>query len=596
MPRTVPPRALRLPEPHVARCEVVLSPAVTIPANPYRCHLAAAGLILLSVVLRLVYLVFDCPPDLAPDEAHYWHWSRHLDWSYYSKGPLVAWLIRASCEVCGGSGVLAVRLPALFCHAALLAGWYVLASGVLRSPRAGLAVVTLALTLPPVSAGAVLMTIDAPFLACWCWALVGVWKAVAGGSRVPHSLPPPLWGRSAEGRVGGDSSSVPPTLTLPHQGGGDQKGSWFWNATTLWWLFAGVCAALGVLAKYPMLLLPVAVGAFLVTQRRCEFRRPGFWLFVGLTFLALVPILVWNANHDWVSIRHVFAQADAGGVRLLGLLGFAAGQFGLLLGFWFVAFVAAGWQFRRSTDTGLSLAWWASVPVWGVFLVASIRGAGQVNWPVAAYIAGLVLAVAWVREQWHVRWVRNGLIFAVCLGLGISFVLHFPATVRPVLASLTGSPTEKTPAPIRKLDPMCRLLGWRILAAEVDAVRDRVTQDTGRDPVLAGMVWTIPGELAFYCRGHPEAYSFGSALADRHSQYDLWRPNPVADAQAFRGRSFVYVGDEIPTATDVFERVEPPIRVVHTENGVPVAAWTIWVGHGFKGFANLRAGAGPARY
>ena len=27
---------------------------------------------------------------------HYWDWSRHLDWSYYSKGPLVAWLIRGS--------------------------------------------------------------------------------------------------------------------------------------------------------------------------------------------------------------------------------------------------------------------------------------------------------------------------------------------------------------------------------------------------------------------------------------------------------------------------------------------------------------------
>ena len=104
------------------------------------------------------------------------------------------------------------------------------------------------------------------------------------------------------------------------------------------------------------------------------------------------------------------------------------------------------------------------------------------------------------------------------------------------------------------------------------------------------MVWTTPGELSFYCRGHPEAYSLGLALADRHSQYDLWRPNPLADAQAFRGRTFLYVGEEIPDAADVFDRVEPPVRVVHAEDGVPVAVWTVWVGHGFRGFPRARPG------
>src|SRR6266567_4418985 len=117
------------------------------------CKRLAFGLILLSVVFHLAYLAFGCPLDLSPDEAHYWQWSRHLAWSYYSKGPLVAWLIRASCEVFGplseslvGSPMLAVRLPAVACHAALLAGWYVLAASTLKSHRAALAMVALAMT------------------------------------------------------------------------------------------------------------------------------------------------------------------------------------------------------------------------------------------------------------------------------------------------------------------------------------------------------------------------------------------------------------------------------------------------------------------
>src|SRR5262245_20707278 len=65
----------------------------------------AGCVILASVALTFAYVWVDCPLGLAPDEAHYWEWSRKLDWGYYSKGPLVAWLIRGSCELFGGLSV-----------------------------------------------------------------------------------------------------------------------------------------------------------------------------------------------------------------------------------------------------------------------------------------------------------------------------------------------------------------------------------------------------------------------------------------------------------------------------------------------------------
>src|SRR5262245_46125291 len=76
--------------------------------SPARYRWAAWTLIVCVSVLRLIYLAFWCPLDLAPDEAYYWDWSRQLDWSYHSKGPLVAWLIRLSCD-CFGNTMLAVR-------------------------------------------------------------------------------------------------------------------------------------------------------------------------------------------------------------------------------------------------------------------------------------------------------------------------------------------------------------------------------------------------------------------------------------------------------------------------------------------------------
>src|SRR5207253_2471216 len=148
-------------------------------SKAWKYRLAAAALIVGAAGLRIFYLAHDCPLDLAPDEAHYWDWSRHLDWSYYSKGPLVAYLIRLGCELAGGwsrqwtaTDVLAVRLPAVVCGSLLLASLYVLTIQVYGRPRLALAVVALALTLPAIAAGSSLMTIDAPYACCWGWALV----------------------------------------------------------------------------------------------------------------------------------------------------------------------------------------------------------------------------------------------------------------------------------------------------------------------------------------------------------------------------------------------------------------------------------------
>jgi Dolichyl-phosphate-mannose-protein mannosyltransferase len=537
------------------------------PAPPPRLResLLATAVVLASAAVSFAYVWVRCPLELAPDEAHYWDWSRKLDWNYYSKGPLVAWLIRGSCELLGplsvrltGDLAAAVRFPAALCHAATLAGWYVLAAGVFRSPRAGLAVVALAATMPLVRAGAVVMTIDPPFLACWCWALVCVWKALA-----PVSAP--------NGRLG-------------------------------WWGGAGVFTAFGVLAKYTMVLFPAAVVAFLLFHRRSEFRQAGVWVLLAGAGLACVPVVMWNARHDWVSFRHVFGQVGGGGApatwfRWLGPAIFAGGQLGMLFGLWLVAFLAAAWRFRpaREPDAGVRLLWWCSVPIWCLFAAASFVKAGQPNWPAPAYVSGFVLAVGWVREQFggrHTRAVAWCLAVNVVVGLAFVFALHFPAAVRPVFAKIAGPPTEANPAPIRRIDITARLAGWKTLAAEVDRLRERVVSDTGREPVVAGTYWTLPGQLRFHCAGHPDTYSVGIPnRSDRHSQYDFWRPNPVADAQEFRGRTFVIVGDIGPAMLAAFDRVELPLVVTHAEDGVPVEVWRVWVCHGFRGFDDPAAHA-----
>lgn len=496
-------------------------------------------------VFRLWYVLAGCPFDLAPDEAHYWDWSRHPDWSYYSKGPLVAWLIRASCAVCGDTP-LGVRLPAVLCGALLSAGLYVLASRTTGRESLGLAAVAASLTLPAFHAGGVLMTIDAPFACLWTWALVAGHKAAVLGNR---------WA----------------------------------------WLAVGLLVALGTLAKFTMLLFPVCLGLYLLADRE-RLRRswPGLLAVAAFALAAMLPVLEWNARNGWVTFRHVGGQA---GVTVesagpLGLVRFVGEQFGLLGGVWLVAWLAA--VRRPAGDPARAWLWWMSVPVVAGFAVVSLRTRVQPNWPLVGYLAGLVLAVDWCAAAFRSpsptvrRATAGGLAVGSLLGVGMSAFLLYPVPFRPALLTIAGPPTARQPLPIRRFDPTCRLHGWREVAAVADGVCEEVRKE-GCEPVLAGSNWTIPGELAFYGRGHPEVVCVGPGAGDRRSQYECWHPNPIDDPTVYLGRTFVLVSHgPPPDVVDAFDRVEEPILVTHRHAGVAVWECSVTVCRGFRGFRPAR--------
>ncbi|MCI0459584.1 MAG: glycosyltransferase family 39 protein [Gemmataceae bacterium] len=518
----------------------------TPSATPWR--VLACLLVVGSAALRVFYLSCACPLDLSPDEAHYWDWSRHLDWSYYSKGPLVAYLIRLGCAL-AGTEMLAVRLPAVVCGALLLAGLYVLTVQVTRREGLALAVVVFALTLPPVAAGSTLMTIDAPYTCCWCWALVLAHRAVFGCS------------------------------------------GWAW-------LLGGLVVGLGILAKYTMVLFVPSLGLFLLTSQthRRLLARPGFWVLAGVAALCCLPIFLWNAQNGWVSLLHVGGQAGLTerhlGLNWSGPVVFVGVQFCLLLGFWFVVWVramVAHAPWRESRPQWCYL-WWMSAPMFVVFLLFALKnGGGEPNWPLTAYLSGLVLAVSWLASEYaRARGSYRGVVIgstalACGLGLGLIVLMHDSAWAHPLMERLAGPPAPERPIPLRRLDPTCRLRGWRELAEEVDRVCAELRQQ-GSEPVLAGSGWSLPGALGFYCQGQPTVYSLGLALGERRSQYDLWRPNPVWDSEQFRGRTFVFVGQGAEALRQAFDEVGPPRMVTHTVNGRAVARWTVTVCRGYRGF------------
>jgi 4-amino-4-deoxy-L-arabinose transferase-like glycosyltransferase len=225
--------------------------------TPLRCRMIFAVLMVLGFLGHLRYLTNDCPIDLSGDEAHYWEWSRHPDISYYSKGPMVAWLIRASCAMLGDT-MPAVRMPALFLAigSSILTYWLTLK--LFQSDRLALCAVLLNHLVPMFVAGSVLMTIDPPFFFFWGLATCFAVKAIF-----------------------------------------DEK-KWAWIAM-------GLAIGLGFWAKFTMLVWLAGLLVFLFLDRdsRRWLRTPWPWIATIIALLFAIPTLIWIHRHNYVTFRQI---------------------------------------------------------------------------------------------------------------------------------------------------------------------------------------------------------------------------------------------------------------------------------------------------
>ena len=230
------------------------------PEIPTRLPAPPCGAIVAVMLAQTVFLLWGCDWDLCGDEAEYWAWSRKLDWSYFSRGPVVAWLIRLGTELLGGlslkltgSLMFAVRFPCVILGG--LTAWAVYRLAVLTtsSQRTGLIAVLLLPAIPIFALGGVIVTSDTPLVCCWAWA--AVWSLSSRAKRTTFE-PGSRQARSAL------SASSPNTHSSRS-------------------LRRSVCSCSSADAS------PAACGL-------------GFWVMSLLSCgLGLLPIGIWNAQHGW---------------------------------------------------------------------------------------------------------------------------------------------------------------------------------------------------------------------------------------------------------------------------------------------------------
>ena len=361
--------------------------------------------ITLAVTVARLALLVASGLGFHGDEAQYWSWSQDLDWGYYTKPPMIAWLIGATTVVCGDAEWCArAGSPLLHAGTSLLCG---LIGGRLFDPRTGFWAGLLFLTLPAVSFSSAVISTDVPLLFFWALALYALLRVL--DSRSPA-----------------------------------------------WCIVLGIAIGLGLLSKYAMAYF--VIGTVLACA---SFREHRWFLTSPYMFgaslpagLLVIPNLAWNQAHGWATVAHVGQNANLGGTlfhpgEAAGFLGEQAGVFGPLL------LAALAWRtvqlIRGRADRREAWLFCFCLPTLAIVTVQAFLSRANANWAATAYVSATIVVAGWA--------VNEGRLWLPKISVG----LHAAAALMLALFFL-GLPGIEPPI---KSDPLRRMRAWPESAARV---------------------------------------------------------------------------------------------------------------------------------
>jgi 4-amino-4-deoxy-L-arabinose transferase-like glycosyltransferase len=350
--------------------------------SAFRRLLAVAMLIAAMTALRVIYASLI---DLRTDEAYYWTWSKENVLSFLDHPPMIAWFIRFGTAIFGDTN-FGVRFAGVL---AMLVTQLLLAD-IVRRVTHDLRAVVLAVLMPEAAVYyGLLMAKVAPDVALIPFAVAMVWALI----RLSESNDP------------------------------------------RWWLAAGLFAGLALLSKLTAVMLLPAVAAFMLVPhgRRRWLLSPYPWAAALMALVVFLPVVIWNAEHDWASFRFQFVRAAATHELSFRTIGdFIGLQFGLV-GPILLPVVLSGaalmaWRgYRRSDAVAVLLSTSVLVPFCYFFWKSMSLRVGD-TWPMFIWPIGFATAAINMatlpREGWSARMIKSTRFWAnAAIASGIVLVV-----------------------------------------------------------------------------------------------------------------------------------------------------------------------------
>ena len=450
---------------------------------------AKKGFLLCLVVLTTYRILCLLQPHfvLFYDEAYYYHWSLNLDWGYYSKPPVVAWVIAFFTSVFGDTA-FAVKLGAPILYAGAAVFVYLIAE-MLAGARAACFSGWVFLTSILVGYNSLFITTDAPLLFFWA---ATIWSFLKS-----------------------QQSEVSSAGALKY------------------WFLTGLFCGLGMLSKYTMGALPLSLFLYLLSTEkgRQQLVTVGPWVaavFAGLIFSSNI---IWNFQNEFVALRHTseISGVDSDWFNPGKLLEFVGAQFLVFGPVWAWLLIRRAWSQSKgkigSSSNSDRILWFCILPLLAVICAQALLSHAFVNWAGPVYVAGSVLVGISLAARQDRLWLWAGVINLILLSL----FSHWP-----ILMDAAGVQRDKS------IDPYFRVLGWDQVA---DGVAPYLQED--ESILLASESRKLLAVLGFYATpGEFRLARWSENPEDIRDYYDL-RVN-LRNYQSDAQQSFLWVSETQP--------------------------------------------------
>lgn len=456
------------------------------------------GSILLLKTLFIVWLIVQNPIQLGPDEAQYWTWSRKLDFGYYSKPPAIAWQIWLGCATFGQTE-LGVRIGSVLISILIAIGVYQLAKACqLDTQTSSWAGVIMAVT-PLGFLSALFAITDTGMVLFWTLALIvcvkddkpndlllGVIIAIGALFKWPiyfFWLVRLVWGYWHRPLFRWTSQRETTAQIPKHKGAKTQSFLYvFAPLRFLIWIFADRSLVFGI----------------------------------AISLLGLFPSLIWNANHEWVTFRHVFATINVEnppteehpGIGSGNPLDFIGAQAALLSPIFFILLLLSLKGLTNSAESFKArFCGWSCFVILGFYILLSFVKKMQGNWCDFVYPAGIVWLTYYTvnRFRSYRVWMLSGALLSLALVL-LAFSIPFIQAHALFV---------KHPIPYR-INPFKHNLGWLELAPALE----KAGYDPSKDFLLSDKYQTS-SLLSFYGPLQKRAY-FLNIQGTRLNQFSFW--------------------------------------------------------------------------
>lgn len=389
-------------------------------------------------MLFLLRLWFMLKANLLVEEAYYWNYSTHLDYSYLDHPPMVALLIKLGTSILHATEI-GVRIATLPCW--ILTCYFSVRLTNLINKDAGWYAILFLSILPFFYIHSLIITPDIPLILSWAASLYYLYQALV--------------------------------LT--------KANSWYW---------AGFWLGIGLLSKYTIILVPLSTLFYLLIDKRARqwfFRKEPYYCAL-IAFILFTPVVYWNATHHWESFLFQSAHRfqDSFHFSFHKLIGLAliyltpAGCLGLWILFTkkYSTLLPQRSTFFFQTFTLIPLIF---------FSLFSLTHGIKINWIGPIFLAIIPWLSLLITNNQQINRITFNKGWAISC---VVIVIIYSCLLSTIILDQPKKITHRL---------FGKMLAWDTLTYTIYTIAQKTAEDTHSTPVLLPLdLYNIASELTFY--------------------------------------------------------------------------------------------------